>query len=258
MRGVTYPLAALGVLIVWTLIRAPSSQGADPDRTDAGIPDRTLQLVVVTAADWTTVTAEMRCFERPDRDSIWREVLPQWNAVVGRAGVAWGIGLHRDSHDGPFKREGDGKAPAGMFRLVEAFGFVSAQDAKLSRFPYRQLTNDSEGIDDPASRYYNRIVDARTVPRKDWNTSELMRRPEPYRWGAVVAHNWNQVPGAGSCIFLHVWEGAGIPTSGCTAMAEEHMVRVLRWLDRSKHPVLVQLPIAEYRRQQSAWKLPEL
>jgi L,D-peptidoglycan transpeptidase YkuD (ErfK/YbiS/YcfS/YnhG family) len=29
---------------------------------------------------------------------------------------------------------------------------------------------------------------------------------ERYRWGVVVAHNWDQIPGRGSCIFLHVWQ----------------------------------------------------
>jgi L,D-peptidoglycan transpeptidase YkuD (ErfK/YbiS/YcfS/YnhG family) len=93
---------------------------------------------------------------------------------------------------------------------------------------------------------------------KDWKTSELMRRIEPYRWGAVVGHNWKQVPGAGSCIFLHVWEAPGVATSGCTAMPEERMLRVLRWLDQRKTPILVQLPFDEYRRLQTAWKLPSL
>ena len=83
-------------------------------------------------------------------------------------------------------------------------------------------------------------------------------RVEPYRWGAVVAHNLDQVPGAGSCIFLHVWEGAGVPTAGCTAMPEAEMLRLVRWLDRNKNPLLVQLPAAEYRRLRDAWKLPDL
>ena len=112
-----------------------------------------------------------------------------------------------------------------------------------------------EGIDDPKSRHYNRIVDGSAVEAKDWNSSERMRI-EPYRWGAVVGHNWKQVPGAGSCIFLHVWEGPGVATSGCTAMAEEDMLRLTLWLDRTKKPLLVQLPAEEYRRLRAAWKLP--
>jgi len=220
--------------------------------------DESRQLLVVLTADWAAVSGEIRCFEREDRLSGWSEALPRLAAVVGRNGVAWGSGLHgTSSGDGPMKREGDGKAPAGVFRLVEAFGLASPEEAKLTRFPYRQLTDGIECIDDPDSRQYNRLVDVASVNAKDWRNSERMRRiGDVYRWGVVVAHNWQQVPGAGSCIFLHVWEDAGVGTSGCTAMPEEHVVRVIRWLDRTKVPILVQLPRAEYERLRAAWKLP--
>ncbi|HSH38226.1 MAG TPA: L,D-transpeptidase family protein [Chthoniobacterales bacterium] len=236
------------------------SAAEGPTRSHGGqvtIPElaRCRQLLVVTAADWSSVAAEMRCFERRDGSSRWSEVWPAWNAALGRTGLAWGLGLHGTGPgDGPVKREGDGKAPAGVFPLIEAFGFASAEDAN-TRFPYRQLTDAMEGVDDPRSRHYNRIIDAGSVAGKDWNSSERMR-VQPYRWGTVVGHNWNQVPGAGSCIFLHVWEAPGVATSGCTAMAEEQMLRVVRWLDRSKTPILVQLPVEEYRRIQATWKLP--
>lgn len=218
---------------------------------------RSEQLLVVVAADWNAVPAQMRCFERRDSSSPWREVLTVAKAVLGRNGLAWGIGLHGTAAEGPLKREGDGKAPAGIFTLVEAFGFASPEDAKLTKFPYRPLTEDIEGIDDPRSRYYNRLVDARSVRAKDWTSSERMRRSgNVYRWGVVVGHNWKQVPSAGSCIFLHVWQGADVGTSGCTAMPEEQMLKIIRWLDRAKNPLLVQLPEPEYERLRTAWKLP--
>jgi D-alanyl-D-alanine dipeptidase len=119
------------------------------------------------------------------------------------------------------------------------------------------LTDTIEGIDDPASRHYNRLVDTRSIAAKDWRSSERMRRAgDVYRWGVVVGHNWKQVPAAGSCIFLHVWDGAGVGTSGCTAMPEAQMLKVIRWLDRKKNPTLVQLPAAHYRRLRNAWNLP--
>ena len=232
---------------------------ADNSKLPPSVPEleRSRQLVLVSAADWGAVSAELRCFERQDARSRWTEVLAT-KAALGRNGLGWGSGLHgAPIGSGPVKREGDGKAPAGAFRLIEAFGFASAEDAKLTRFPYRTLTDDIEGIDDPTSRHYNRLVDARSVGTKEWKSSERMRRAGPvYRWGVVVGHNWNQVPGAGSCIFLHVWEGAGVGTSGCTAMPEEQMLQVIRWLDRQKNPILVQLPQAEYQRLRNPWKLP--
>ena len=254
-------LAAITSIALGMCALAGEKSMAEPaDRVRGAIHelDRTRQLVVVTAADWRAVSGDIRLFERTG--TSWRQVSPPQKVVLGRAGLAWGIGLHgTPSGDGDIKREGDGKAPAGVFPLIEAFGFGSPEDARLGgRFPYRQLTDGTEGIDDPNSRHYNRIVDAGAVSRPDWKSSEPMRRIEPYRWGAVVGHNWDQVPGAGSCIFLHVWEADGVPTSGCTAMPEDQMLRLLRWLDRTKKPVLVQLPVEEYRRLRESWKLPEL
>jgi D-alanyl-D-alanine dipeptidase len=154
------------------------------------------------------------------------------------------------------KREGDKRAPAGVFRLLEVYGFASREEADIVSFPYRHLTAGVEGIDDPSSRYYNRLVDGASVHR-DWKSSEQMRRSgEVYRWGVVVGHNWNQIPGAGSCIFLHIWERPGEPTSGCTAMPADELLKVIRWLDQTKRPLLVQLPEPEYRRVRELWGLP--
>ena len=216
------------------------------------------QLLLSTSADWDAVAAELRCFERRDSGSRWVEVFRVPKAVFGRKGLGWGVGLHdTPAGDAPVKREGDQRAPAGVFRLVEAFGFASREEAGINNFPYRHLTSDVEGIDDPASRHYNRLVDGRSVERKDWKSSEQMRQSgEVYRWGVVVGHNWDQIPGAGSCIFLHIWERPGEGTSGCTAMPAEQLLRVIRWLDQRKKPVLVQLPEAEYRQFRELWGLP--
>ncbi len=62
----------------------------------------------------------------------------------------------------------------------------------------------------------------------------------------VTTGDWNVIDG--SCIFLHIWEGPGKGTAGCTAMGSLSMEEVLRWLDGEKRPVLVQLPRAEFER----------
>ena len=260
-RRVRQFFSSAAVALAFAAAESAAEPNAQPPLTTPAvmIPElnRSQQLVVVTAADWNATSAKLHRFERRDGGS-WRELLPPLDVTLGRAGLAWGTGVH-PTIDGaaPVKREGDGRAPAGVFRLIEAFGFADPEDAGVARIPYRQLTDRTEGIDDPQSRHYNRIVEPGSVGERDWKSSERMR-VEPYRWGAVVAHNWDQVPGAGSCIFLHVWEGAGVPTSGCTAMSAAEMLRLVRWLDRSKNPLLVQLPAAEYRRLRDAWKLPDL
>ncbi len=217
------------------------------------------QLVLVVAPGWESITAELRCFARADADAPWKEVFAPTPAMIGRSGLAWGIGLHGTFPPGDehVKHEGDGRAPAGAFLLPSAFGYTPAADARITEFPYQPLTPTVEGVDDPASRYYNRVVDSAGLADKDWKSSEQMRRDDDlYRWGVIVAHNSKPRPGYGSCIFLHVWGGAGHSTSGCTAMPAEYLEPLIRWLDQRSHPVLVQLPAEEYRRLKTEWRLP--
>ncbi|MCK5800138.1 MAG: hypothetical protein KAI47_23270, partial [Deltaproteobacteria bacterium] len=80
-----------------------------------------------------------------------------------------------------------------------------------------------------------------------------------YKYTIFVAHNVpSPKPGAGSCIFLHLWSSPQGSTAGCTAMAEVAMLRLLAWLDPTKSPLLAQLTRAEYTRVKSAWELPEV
>lgn len=182
---------------------------------------------------------------------------------LGRSGLAWGRGLHPPvTRAGVEKREGDGCAPAGVFAITSLFGYAAPDSpfARAAKLPYLYADHDLKAIDDPASAHYNRIVDQSAVAQPDWASCEDMRRDDPrYAVGAVVAHNSEPpVPGAGSCIFLHVWAGEGVQTAGCTAMALADMTAIAGWLDGAAAPVLVQLPWAEYAARRAGWALPEL
>jgi L,D-peptidoglycan transpeptidase YkuD (ErfK/YbiS/YcfS/YnhG family) len=85
-----------------------------------------------------------------------------------------------------------------------------------------------------------------------------MVRPDGlFRWGVIVQQNNPEIKvGAGSCVFLHIWRGLRQPTAGCTAMPAEQIQEVVRWLDATAQPVLVQLPEAEYQKVREAWSLP--
>ena len=84
----------------------------------------------------------------------------------------------------------------------------------------------------------------------------MLRDDARYAIGALIGHNPDRLPGAGSCLFIHVWEGPGLPTAGCTAGAHEQIMALCAWLDEACAPALVQLPAAAYRRYQAAWGLP--
>lgn len=218
------------------------------------------QLVLVTSAGWDADRGELRRYERDADDGTWREVGGPAPVMLGRNGSAWGLGLHAAQTDGPRKREGDGRAPAGAFALGTAFGY---DDDAATALPYRAMDIDDWCIDVSGSPLYNRIVNARDVGQAGVDGStEPMRRDlhedgdVRYRHGFVIEHNPGAAPGAGSCIFAHLWQQPGEATAGCTAMDASTMQELLGWLDPAAAPVFVLLPEAEHARLAGAWGLP--
>ncbi|BCX69253.1 L,D-transpeptidase family protein [Pseudomonas izuensis] len=222
---------------------AAMAQGLDDSR----------QLIVVTSKDWNDTQATAQRYER--HGNTFEKFEAPFPVVLGKNGMAWGKGLNSVAErQGPLKQEGDGKAPAGMFKLGTAFGYAPTAETRL---PYLALTTAIECVDDSQSKRYNQLVDGSTVD-KDWNSSERMRRNDDmYRQGIFIEHNTPASPAAGSCIFFHIWRGPTMPTMGCTAMAPADIARLFSWLDPRQSPLLVQLPEAEYQRLRERWQLPE-
>jgi L,D-peptidoglycan transpeptidase YkuD (ErfK/YbiS/YcfS/YnhG family) len=220
---------------------------------------RSRQCLVVTASDWRSTTGALRAFERAPAGD-WKPVGDAVPVVLGKKGLGWGTGfLQPPIMDGPRKREGDNKVPAGIFHLGPAFGYAAADRASWIKLRYVPLTKNTEGVDDPRSRYYNQLVDRSKIAQVDWKTSEKMLRPDDlYKWGVVVAHNSSATPGAGSCIFLHIWRNPSAATVGCTAMPEPNLVKLLHWLAPAAHPILIQMPRQNYKALRADLKLPTL
>ena len=222
-------------------------------------PDRQVrQLVLVLTPDWDASSGQLQHFERVG-EGRWQPLGSPTRVSVGRAGSAWGLGLH-PAQPGTQKREGDGRAPAGVFALGPAFGYAPTD---RTRMPWLALEATDWCIDVPGSPYYNRLVDRREVGEQAIaGSSEPMRRDihlngdQRYRQGVVIEHNAGGIDGAGSCIFVHLWQTPGQPTAGCTAMDEGTMRALLDWLDPAARPRLVLLPQIEYDRLRSAWELP--
>jgi len=240
------------------LFLLPAGLMAQPAPAPAEILSRSRQMVVVTAKGWSATEGLLRRWER--RDRAWQQVGPFLPVVLGRGGLGWGRGLHPPSSSGPQKKEGDGKSPAGVFRLPYAFGYAPADAVRPIKLPYVRCTASLECVDDTNSSYYNIVVDRALVEKPDWKSSEKMRMSDgEYELGIFVAQNsTDRAPGAGSCVFMHIWKGPHHPTSGCTAMSRGAMEGLVGWLDPAADPVLVQLPQREYRQRQRAWALPAI
>ncbi|MHB1077762.1 MAG: L,D-transpeptidase family protein [Prosthecobacter sp.] len=211
-----------------------------PPEITAVLPSNCRQVLYVTAADRQTTAAELQMLERtPTKD--WQAAGTAIPARIGRNGMAWGHGEF--ALPAPvgwrIKKEGDGCAPAGVFRITQSFG-AEPQPGWL-KLPYLHCTVHHWGIDDVRSKHYNQIVDDRTVAC-DWTGPETMVPSIGcYKLGAVIAHNPSNTPGFGSCIFMHIWQGENVPTAGCTAMSEANLRKLLAWLDPHANPCLVQL-----------------
>jgi L,D-peptidoglycan transpeptidase YkuD (ErfK/YbiS/YcfS/YnhG family) len=234
---------------------SPDAPPADAAAAAGVIPAGAKQLVTAIVDEWGATRATLRRWRRAGAG--WEPDGAPWPGVIGKGGAAWGAGLHGDGapagRGGPRKREGDGRSPAGAFALRGSYGYAEAPPPG-TRLPYVPLDERWRCVDDPASKHYARILD-RTAVAPDWTSAETMRRAdELYAWVVDVAHNPAHAPGAGSCIFLHVWRGEGSATVGCTAMDERRLADLIATLDPSA--VFVLLPRAEYAALAPAWALP--
>jgi L,D-peptidoglycan transpeptidase YkuD (ErfK/YbiS/YcfS/YnhG family) len=197
------------------------------------------QLITVKARSWNGPVAELQLFERTDNQNAWISI-NTFEVVIGKNGLACGQSLIPvPAGTTVFKKEGDHKSPAGLFGLSFAFGYTQNTESKIN-WPYLPLNDNFRGVDDPESLYYNCIVDETKIKLRDWQSSETMLRADGlYKWGLVIDYNLRPcVKGAGSQIFMHIWRGAGIGTEGCTAMPEERMLEILRWIDGGRNPLL--------------------
>lgn len=201
----------------------------------AQIPD-TKQLIVVTTKNWSTSNGTLQRFEK--EGSSWQKVGKAIHIKLGRNGLGWGLGLHTIPKDAKIiKKEGDGKAPAGIFNLKQAFGYAAFN----VKYPYTVYKETDHCVDDVHSKLYNKIVDSKKAVI-DYKSKEHMKFPKDYyKYGIVVNHNHideaGARKGAGSCIFIHIKK---VPTAGCTVMNESEMKEIIQWLEPKNNPLLLQ------------------
>jgi L,D-peptidoglycan transpeptidase YkuD (ErfK/YbiS/YcfS/YnhG family) len=222
----------------------------------AGVPGDCTQLLVAIAPDWNSMRGHLQRFER-QRSGEWRPLGERVPVLFGKNGLAWGIGLAGQDEPGLHKKERDGRAPAGVFRLGDVFTYETRLPPG-GDYPFHHVTDADIWSDDPRSPNYNRhvVIDPNNPP--DNYSHEKMRSGDfAYHWLIDIRHNSDPpVPGAGSAIFFHIRRGENRPTTGCTTMPEPELVKIITWLRAAKHPCYVLLPQAEYDRKWREWSLP--
>ena len=208
------------------------------------------QLIVIISNDFNASQGEMRLYEK--EQTHFSTVGSPIKVNIGRNGLGWGLGLPGlAAHKGePYKQEGDGKAPAGIFKISKAFGYASSFETKM---PYIQADKQLICVDDIHSKDYNKILALQQNNKPD--SFEWMRRQdELYKIGLVIEHNREAKRGAGSCIFFHIQKSDNAPTAGCSAMKEKDLSKIIKWLDPEKDPLLVQVPLSHCSEVQQIFK----
>ncbi|MGH4125062.1 MAG: L,D-transpeptidase family protein [Clostridium sp.] len=183
------------------------------------------QAIVVTTNGFGSVNATITTFEN---------INGNWKQIHSLAGNVGRTGFTSN------KVEGDGHSPIGVFSLGTAFGRYSNPGTAMD---YRQSTPNDFWADDLNSPLYNTWQEGPANGR--WNSAEKMYIPQ-YNYGFVINYNTaNIIPGKGSAIFFHVWSGSGQGTAGCIATAQYNVISILKWLNPSRHPVIIQGPMSE-------------
>jgi L,D-peptidoglycan transpeptidase YkuD (ErfK/YbiS/YcfS/YnhG family) len=221
------------------------------------LPSNSSQCLVGIADGWDSSKVTLTLYEK--KGGAWKPAAEAWSGRLGKSGLVWGLGLHPVPAGGAVKKEGDLRAPAGVFEIGGAWG----REPSIRKHPklfYRQVTSRDLWVEDPGSDQYNRNVILKQEPATAWEKKQQMKQNDAaHVLKLFIAHNAppKVVPNAGSSIFFHVWRGAGSrPTAGCTTMDEAKLRWLISSIDPTRRPIYVLLPKAEYGNYRDAWKLP--
>jgi L,D-peptidoglycan transpeptidase YkuD (ErfK/YbiS/YcfS/YnhG family) len=184
---------------------------------------RSGQLITVIAPTLRSQSATLEFFVR--QGGCFRLAAGPYAALVGLNGLS--------AHH----HEGDDTTPIGLF------GFQSTMYGVLPNpgvtFSYHHLVCGDWWDEQSSSPLYNHFVHVPCGTKPDFGGgSEALWQTVPsYDYFAVIAYNRHPiVPGKGSAIFLHVSNGD--PTAGCVSIPRSELVRVLRALRPSLHPLI--------------------
>ncbi len=122
------------------------------------------------------------------------------------------------------KTEGDGKTPAGTWRLRYVMYRSDRRASPHTDLPVTTISFSDGWCDDPTHPDYNRLV---RLPF-DASHEKLFRDDGLYNLIVVLGHNDDPtVPGKGSAIFMHIARPDYTGTEGCVALGEKDLETIL-------------------------------
>jgi L,D-peptidoglycan transpeptidase YkuD (ErfK/YbiS/YcfS/YnhG family) len=215
------PLPFVSAADAATMAKLSTSCNATADSIVA--PATTKQLITVLAPSTGSTVASLEVFRRVG--ACFHLVDGPYAANVGSRGLS--------THH----HEGDDTTPIGLFTFQST---MYGNDANPGvAYLYHQLACGDWWDEQSSSALYNHFVHVGcgTTPSFGGDSEPLWEVRPQYDYFAVIEYNHSPVvPGRGSAIFLHVSIGA--PTTGCVAIPRVDLLRVLRSLRPSLHPMI--------------------
>ena len=204
------------------------------------LPRNTAQAIVGVASGWNSSHVTLHRYEK-NTQGAWRLVAQPWKGRLGANGLAWGRGLSPVPNGVRMKKEGDRRAPAGVFSLGGAWGY-NANTNHHPNLSFSQITTRDLWVEDSSSKYYNQHIRLNHEPSAAWEKKAQMRQNDhAHSLKIFINHNAPKpLPGAGSSIFFHIWRGGGSKaTFGCTTMHENQLKTLVQWINPNRNPVYI-------------------
>ncbi|MEP9354493.1 L,D-transpeptidase family protein [Xanthobacter sp. KR7-65] len=139
--------------------------------------------------------------------------------ALGRSGIA------------ADKREGDGRTPAGCWRIERLLYRGDHGPRPKTRLPARPLRPADGWCDAPSDRRYNRPVTLPMSGAQEVSHERMWRADHLYDLVLVLDHNQRpRVAQRGSAVFVHLARPGFSPTEGCVALRRGDLIRLLAGL----------------------------
>ncbi|MFG1346145.1 L,D-transpeptidase family protein [Xanthobacter autotrophicus DSM 431] len=140
-------------------------------------------------------------------------VLP---VAIGRAGTGF------DKH------EGDGRTPAGSWRILKVLYRPDHGPRPVTRLPVAPIRPGDGWCDEVGDRRYNRAVRLPLGGPRPVSHERMWREDEVYDLVLILDHNARpRVSGRGSAVFIHLARQGFSPTAGCVALRRADLRRLL-------------------------------
>ena len=215
--------------------------------------------MIVSLADTdSSFVGTVQLFHR-DGAGQWKPDGKPWPVLYGRKGLAWGRGLN-PPQPGLQKATDDLRTPAGLFKIGFVQGYAPQLPKGSQNWPYHEVTDRDAWIDDPTLGLpYNHLY---TLPPGApypawWEKEKLHLGDFAYEWMILIEHNYDTPdPQAGNLIFFHIRRGETYRTGGCTTMAKDNLLHLIKWLKPGSNAMVVQLSKADYAKFWQGWELP--